>query len=466
MSFRYSQARWRPLAIALITTSLTIGRAGATDRSSGAASRSAPGVFGVLESNPFYFQDARGKPVVLIGDYTWGIFSDVDYDYKALFESHRARGLNLCRVWVWWGTEEFAAKEARHVQAVHIEPYLRPGPGDANDGRPKYDLTRFSQPFFDRLRDVCSAARERGLVLQLIMVDAWMLKHASLWRMHAYQRDNNVNGVDGDPADTGTGTDGQKGFCSMGNPKVLGFQKACIRKVVETVGEFDNIYFEIANENGSSREWELHLCDFISECEKGKPKRHLVMPRDLPRHGDLVQNWDPGRVHAGMLADRRLKRPLIFDTDWIINRNDDEVRKAMWSGVLSGSHFDYMDDSLPFRIPPGKDNRAQLHKQIDYLAVFVKHIKPWEMPPDDGLVRSGHAFALASAKELAAYLPAGGEITLDLAGIAGDLTARWYDPREGTFREPSSLRGGGRVELSAPDTNDWALLIQRGGVNP
>ena len=245
------------------------------------------------------------------------------------------------------------------------------------------------------------------------------------------------------------------------DPKALEFQKAYIRKLVDTVNDFDNIYLEIANENYYSREWELHLCDFIKESEKSLPKRHLTMPRDLLSHSDVVQEWDPVMVHAGMLAKRGLKQPLIFDTDWIINPNDDEVRKAMWSAVLSGGHFSYMDDSLPFCIPPGKDKRPELHKQIDYLAAFVKHINPWEMPPDDGLVRSGRAFAMASGTTLAAYLPNGVAVTLDLATIAGALSARWYDPREGVFREAVQLQGGGPLELKPPDDQDWALLIQK-----
>jgi hypothetical protein len=417
----------------------------------------------VLGSNPFYFQDAQARPVVLIGDYTWGTFSDLDYDYKALFDSHRARGLNLCRVWLWWGMEQFSP-ETRYLGGPrHIEPYLRPGPGTARDGRPKYDLARFNPAFFERLRDVCSAARKRGIFLQLITMDACMLNNPpSLWTLHAYHRDNNINGVDGDPDNTGKGTDGRKGFCSMGNPRAMEFQKAYIRRLVDAVNEFENIYFEIANENPSGAEWELHLCDFISECEKDKPRRHLTMPRDLPSHCEVVLRWDPALVHAGLLAKRTLKQPLIFDTDWTINSNDDEVRKAMWSAVLSGGHFDYMDDSLEFRTSPGRDRRPDLHKQIDYLAAFMKHLKPWEMPPDDGLVQSGRAFAIASPTQLAAYLPGGGGVTLGLAKIEGDLTARWYNPRDGTFREPFSVRGGGGVELNAPDANDWALVIRRG----
>jgi len=58
-------------------------------------------VLAVYQRNPYYFWSPDGKPVVLIGDYTWGTFSDVDYDYKAMFDTLKANGLNFARVWVW-----------------------------------------------------------------------------------------------------------------------------------------------------------------------------------------------------------------------------------------------------------------------------------------------------------------------------------------------------------------------------
>lgn len=48
--------------------------------------------------NPYYFQDAKGKPMIFIGDYTWGTFSDVDFDYVKMFDSLKVRGLNVARV--------------------------------------------------------------------------------------------------------------------------------------------------------------------------------------------------------------------------------------------------------------------------------------------------------------------------------------------------------------------------------
>jgi len=104
----------------------------------------------VRSSFPASFQSSDGQPLLLIGDYTWGTFSDVDYDYAAMFDSLQAHGLNFARVWLWWGCEEFPGLPDRHVVMMDrrfVVPYQRIGPGTAKDGQPKYDLSRLIRRF-------------------------------------------------------------------------------------------------------------------------------------------------------------------------------------------------------------------------------------------------------------------------------------------------------------------------------
>jgi hypothetical protein len=409
--------------------------------------------------NPHYFQDSSGKRILLIGDYTWGTFSDTNYDFATMFDTLRAHGLNFSRVWLFWGYETDSGDR------THLMPYLRTGPGNANDGKPRYDLTQFDPRFFERLRAMCVAARRRDIHLHLILFDAWMLKHPHLWKLHAFHRENNVNGVDGDPRNTGLGTDGERGFCSLGNPKVLEAQQAFIRRVVDAANEFDDVLFEIANENFYSKQWELRVCDFVHDYERSKPRQHLVMPKDLLNHGSVVQTWDAGAVRAAMLEKRSLHQPLIFDTDWTITQNDNEVRKAMWAALLSGGHFNYMDDSLQIGSEHKGDfqgsRRASLRRQIGCLAAFAAKARFCEMEPDEALVKEGIGFAMASSNGLAVYLPSGGSITLDLSRLPGPWEANWLDPLAGTWGEKFAVRGGGPENFTAPNAHDWALALHK-----
>jgi hypothetical protein len=412
--------------------------------------------------NPYYFLDTKGKPLMLFGDYTWETFSGVNSDYNEFFKSLKSRGLNLARVWLWWGCEELPSGYSFPAERkLHIEPFLREGPGTANDGRPKYNLDKFNPVFFERLVDFCRSADKYGINLQLMMMDAWMIKHAYLWKLNAFNAANNINGVDGDSAKTGKGTDGKNGFCSMGNPKAMQYQKAYIKKVVEAVNSFKKIYFEIANENYYNEEWELALCDYIKEIEILMPNQHMTIRRDFPSHSYVIQKWDPLVVHKGIMDKRYLKVPLLFDTDWIINNNDEEVRKAMWSAVASGAHFSYMDDAVVFyRDSVFRDTRAALHRQIDLMAALMKKLKPWEMIPDDSVVKSGLAFAMTGNGTLFAYLPSGGTVTMNVPSDRAVISTKWFDPLTGRLKAGKEKINAGKVILNAPDNNDWVLIIK------
>jgi hypothetical protein len=411
-------------------------------------------------ANPHYLADAGGRPLLLIGDYTWGTFSDTGYDYKAMLEEIAAHKQNLARVWLWWGSGNFPEPHNK----THISPYLRPGPGTANDGLPKYDLDQFSPAFFERLQHVCKAARDRGITLQLVLFDAWMIKHGNLWKLHAYCRDNNVNGVDGDPAKTGKGMDGKHGFCSMGNPASLERQKAYIRRVISAVDRFENVLFEIANENFYNKDWEGHLCEYIHEYEKDRPQKHLVMPLDLPNHGyGGIQTYDLRKMHRQILKALALNQPIIFDTDGLGNPDDSTVRKAMWTAFVSGANTDYLDDSMQ---PDGKHHgnfrgtsRETLRRQLGCLSAFAHKTRFWEMHAADNRLMSGFGFVFASDREMVAYFPEGGASILDLS-LHKVARARWYNPRNGEYRAIPYAGGTGPLAFLAPSGDDWVLCIR------
>jgi hypothetical protein len=433
----------------------------ASGRAGGEQGAKAPGALAVYAQNPHYFADRAGKPILLIGDYTWGTFSDPDYDYKLMFNTLKEHGLNFARMWLWWGCDSFPEP----INRPNLNPYVRSGPGIANDGRPKYDLTRFNPAFFQRLRQVCSAARERGIFLQLTIFDAWMIKHPHLWRLHACNRDNNINGVDGDPRGTGRGTDGEQGFCSLANTKVVAAQKAFIREVLEAVDEFDNILFEIANENYYNAEWERHLCEFIHQCEAAGPKRHLAMPLDLPNHDyGKIKTWNIERLHSSLLTASAAGQPLVFDSDGLGNPDDATVRRAAWTAFVSGGHVDYLDDSLQ----PGSEyhgdergtRRAALRAQLGYLAGFARRTQFWRLQPSGQAVEHGRAYAFGSDTELVAYLPDGGSVTLAADTLGGAKAVRWFDPRTGRFVGAAAAALQTR-SFSAPGEGDWVLYISR-----
>lgn len=439
------------LAVAVLVTVILLSLA--TAPCCGTEGKSGTSALAVHQSSPYYFQDAEGNPVWIAGD-SDGVFSDYKYDYIRSFDTLKANGLNFMRVWVCKGRE--CGPDGDTV--FHVA-YQRTGPGKALDGRPKFDLNKFDPAFFERLKDVCQAAKDRGIYLQLILLDAWNIKRADRFNLNVCNVENNINGVDADVNKDGDAID-EGEYCSLTNKPVFEVQKALIRKVIDEVSHFDNIIFEIANENYYSAEWELALCSYVKECEKNKPFKHLVMPMDLPNHDyQGIKTWDLPKLHSELMKARNLKQPLIWCTDGIGVPEDDKVRKAIWTVFTSGGHTDILDGSLGRGANP--TGRREIRTQYAHLVKFVKGVRFWEMTPDDAFIKAGIAYAMASDEELVGFIPSGGKVTFDLSKMSGNLKARWYNTRDGKFESEFSVDASPGVEVTAPNDSDWAIYISK-----
>ena len=66
-----------------------------------------------------------------------------------------------------------------------------------------------------------------------------------------------------------------------------------------------------------------------------------------------------------------------------------------------------------------------------------------------------------------AYVPSSRTITVDLSTFSGPVTARWYDPTDGTLTssEGSPFANEGSLDFATPGTNavgdgDWVLVLE------
>src|ERR1041384_3709325 len=116
----------------------------------------------ISAKNPNYFTDATGRTIYLTGSHTWNDFQDWGTDdspqpfyfaaYVKMLVAHHHNFTLL------WQTElpVFRGLPTRATASpdffVTPQPWLRTGPGMAADGKLKFDLTKFNQAYFDRLR--------------------------------------------------------------------------------------------------------------------------------------------------------------------------------------------------------------------------------------------------------------------------------------------------------------------------
>src|SRR5205814_2076565 len=123
--------------------------------------------------NPNYFKDANGTVLILNGSQTWNTFQDwgsngslQTLDFDAFVKFLVAHGHNFTLLWLtelpkFCGFPSVASSPPDLT--VSPLPWQRTGPGTATDGLPKFDLTKFDQSYFDRLRTRVQALRNAGI---------------------------------------------------------------------------------------------------------------------------------------------------------------------------------------------------------------------------------------------------------------------------------------------------------------
>lgn len=217
-----------------------------------------------------------------------------------------------------------------------------------------------------------------------------------------------------------------------------------------------------------------------------------VLSQQTGAHGDgavwdeTLQCWtgDSSTLVASLSADRRYRKPVLntengyeylrgHPTEKKQVHHTDKVRRSAWRIVCAGGYFaagfhgtighsdawNRLDPTHHYTFTV-KDEGAGA--QLGALSGFFTALPFWRLQPFAGV--TGDAVSLAEAgKVYVAYLPHGGSATVDLSAAQRPLTARWFDPRSGTFGESTTVGPAGQqVEFRAPDAKDWTLLIQAG----
>src|SRR5262245_19111770 len=176
----------------------------------------------------------------------------------------------------------------------------------ALDGKPKFDLSRFDDAYFERLRARTGAAGRLGIYVSVMLFEGWRLFHANrgraapeswAWRGHPFHPNNNVNGINAGVDRSAVGGAVHR----LGNPEVNAIQAAYGRKVVDTVNDRDNVLFEVINEGGQ-KDWDWWVIETVREHERKKSGQHPVeltghraerLPSLLSSPADRIS---PGRV--------------------------------------------------------------------------------------------------------------------------------------------------------------------------
>ncbi|HUT35253.1 MAG TPA: DUF6298 domain-containing protein [Planctomycetota bacterium] len=441
-----------------------------------AASGGAPatGPLKVHPRNPRYFADASGKAVLLVGSHTWNNLVDMGktdpppkFDFPAYLDFLEKHHHNFIRLWAWecvtWNTTPNQRDALNHVAPT---PWARTGPGNALDGKPKFDLTKFDPDYFERLRTRVAAARDRGIYVAIMLFEGWALQFSpKAWDVHPCHSKNNVNGINGDPNGDGKGLEVHELVVKA----VTAAQEAYVRKVIDTVNDLDNVLYEISNENHPpSTEWQYHIIRFIKDYEKTKPKQHPVGMTFQYKGGsnktlfDSPADWvspnpDGGYRDNPPAADG--KKVVLNDTDhlWGIGGNAAWV----WKSFLRGHNPIFMDPYDGLILGERFDPKWRpIHRSMGLARRLAERVDLAAMTPQGKLASTGYCLA-NPGREYLVYLPAGGEVTVDLSAAESTLAVEWLDAKTGKAAPGEPVAGGAPRQLKAPFAGEAVLHLGR-----
>ena len=433
--------------------------------------------------NPHYFL-WRDKPTVLItsGEH-YGAVLNRAFDYRQYLDTLQMYGFNLTRT--------FTGAYCEPVGAFNIEKNtLAPAPGDLlcpwarsdqagyAGGGNKFDLTQWNPEYFRRLSDFTATAGRRGIVVEFVLFCPFY--EDSMWNLSPMNARNNVNGIGSLP---------RTEIYTLKHPDLLAVQDAMVRRIVEALKDFDNLYYEICNEpyfGGVTEDWQAHIAEVIAQAEAGFEHKHLIA-QNIANNTKKIENPNP---RVSIFNFHYAKPPVAVVENYGLNRviGDDETgfagdervrpyRLEGWDFIIAGgavySNLDYSfavgheDGSNKISAPGG--GGPELQKQLRILKEFIHKFDFVRMKPDNAVLKSilpqgvtvrvlaehGQAYAI--------YVNGNGLAELALELPPGQYGAEWVNTKVGQTdkAEPFKHEGGVRTLQAPAYVDDIALRIVR-----
>jgi len=357
----------------------------------------------ICSVNPHYLENG-GKPVVLLGagrvypgDMEGHLFEEYvsPYRYRDAIDFMAANKVNYGRIW--------------HMQPWYspnvLWPWARTGPGTANDGQPKYDLTKWDAAFWAEMRDACAYAASKDIYLEIDLFEECGMESdqssgngTHRWSYHPFNPSNNINGLSL-PSGSSSTVDGIPEFYNLSDSKLKSLQELYVNKLLAETSGYPNIFYEICNEYTGPSDWESYWIDYLA----ARTSRLIAVNRlgspsssywTNPKIKIVNFHWgatSPGTTNSNMNSYYSKNKPINYDeTPEKSDITYRDYRKMLWAAFVGGGHIQLQNGY----------NAFDAWKAVKYLRTFIEdnNVPFWEMRPDNSLVTStpgGSAYTLA-----------------------------------------------------------------------
>jgi hypothetical protein len=307
-------------------------------------------------------------------------------------------------VWLWVGSTQEEAK-ANHE---------------------RFDVAKLAQ-----WEELFSYMQDKGLVLHIVLEDdnGWVGFNREMYYRELIARFGHHNGL----------------YWNIGEEYNDNYTSDEIKEFAQLIRDLDPYDHPISvHHDGGFGTWDPFLGDDRFDVTS-------FQTRDEPQNG-ISAEWfekveDSGRTIA-----------LAFDETGKLDKDErDLTRHILWSVYMGGANFEVHTKPLD-----SYEDFALHFEDMTRARGLIEQLPFWQMMPMNELLTSGEGYVFAKSGTIyTVYLPVGGTIELDLSRADGDLKAQWFDPRIGSYTEPTDITGGQAQSFTAPSTDDWVLLIQR-----
>lgn len=244
-----------------------------------------------------YFVDENGKAVYLTGSHTWNNFLDggwetigftnpTTFDYDDYLDWMVDRGQNFIRLWTPENSRDFDPSGGSSFVAVGnpVSPtlYVRDSSTCSTacnglDGLRKFKLSELNDDYLTHLHDRIAAAKEKNIYVSIMLFSGWGvgvyygasssgMTSNEWWNGHPYNPYNNIDSING-----GTNEGYNTRIYYENSPSAINeLQDAYVLAVLEEVKYFDNVLFEVSNEDYAGTlptVWQEHIIDLIHTRE-------------------------------------------------------------------------------------------------------------------------------------------------------------------------------------------------------
>lgn len=357
--------------------------------------------------NPHYFQ-WRGQPTIIItsGEH-YGAVLNLDFDYRRYLDTLVKDKLNGTRLWAGayaetGGNFNIADNTLNPAAGRFISPWARSDQPGYADGGNKFDLTRWDDTFFKRLKDFVGYAAKKGVVVEVNLFCP--MYEESMWAMCPMNARNNVNGLGNSTLHDPLTLDKSGGL--------LAVQEAMVRKFAAELREFDNVTFEIVNEPYYNKppvpdDWQRHMTDVLAAAMKDWPQPFLIS-WNIANAWAKVMNPHPA---VSLFNFHYATPPITVARNWHLNKpvgdnetgfrgtSDATYRTEAWDFILAGgalfNNLDYSftvgheDGTYQYPATQPGGGSPTLRRQLRILRDFIHGFDFVRMKPDNSVIKGG-----------------------------------------------------------------------------